>query len=118
MSQTLKLPDELYLKLAQGAEQRGVTIESLLTIVSEAIARERAPESAHNRSRRIESLLTQRRTDSLTQKQRAELEELIDADYREAIVRADRLIAARPKRRERPRQNHSNSPKPSKRSRA
>ncbi len=37
MSQTLTLPDELYVRLAKGAAQRGLTIESLLAFVSEIV---------------------------------------------------------------------------------
>ena len=34
---TLNIPDELYFRLAQGAADRGLSIESLLTFVSEAM---------------------------------------------------------------------------------
>src|SRR5713226_3752255 len=99
MSQTLTLPDDLYNKLAHGAEQRGLTIEALLAFVSEAVATpEHASERDQERSRRIEGLLAKHRAGPLAQEDRVELETLIDADYREAIARADRLIAARKKR--------------------
>ncbi len=100
MSQTLTLPDELYVKLAHGAEQRGLTIEALLAFISEAVVTpEHASERDQDRSRRIEGLLAKHRAGPLTPEDRAELEALIDADYREAIARADRLIEARKKRR-------------------
>jgi hypothetical protein len=100
MSQTLTLPDELYVKLARGAEQRGLTIEMLLAFVSEAVAtREHASDRDQKRGDRIEALLAKQRAGSLTQGDRAELEALIDADYRDAIARADRLIAGRKKQR-------------------
>jgi hypothetical protein len=55
--------------------------------------------SDQERTRRIEGLLSKHRAGPLTKEERAELEALVDADYREAIARADRLIAARKKRR-------------------
>ncbi len=99
MSQTLTLPDELYVKLARGADRRGLTIEALLAFISEAVTSENASERDQERSRRVEGLLAKHRAAPLTKEDRAELEALIDADYREAIARADRLIAARKKRR-------------------
>jgi hypothetical protein len=99
MSQTLTLPDELYVKLAHGAEQRGLTIEALLAFVSEAVVTPgHATERDQKRRRRIEGLLAKHRAGPLPQKDRAELGALIDADYREAIARADRLIAAKRRR--------------------
>jgi hypothetical protein len=100
MSQTLTLPDEIYVKLAHGAEQRGLTIEALLAFISEAVATpDHASERDQERNRRIEGLLAKYRAGPLTHEDRAELEALIDGDYRAAIARADRLIAARKKRR-------------------
>jgi hypothetical protein len=100
MSQTLTLPDELYVKLAHGAEQRGLTIEALLAFVSEAVvAPEHASKRDQKRSRRIEGLLAKHRAGRLSQEALADLEALIDMDYRQAIARADRLIGARKKRR-------------------
>jgi hypothetical protein len=95
MSQTLTLPDELFDKLARGAAQRGLTMEGLLAFVSELVVMPDQPsERDRQRSRRIERLLAKYRAGSLTEQDRADLDQLIDADYREAIARADRLIAA------------------------
>ena len=68
---------------------------------------ERPPENDRDRGRRIERLLAKYRAGRLTANDRAILDQLIDADYREAIVRADRLIAARVR----------SAPRPGKRSR-
>jgi hypothetical protein len=96
MSQTLNLPDGLYLKLAQGAADRGLTIESLLTFVSDMMVMpDRPTQSERARSRSIDRLLTRYGTGPLTEKDRAQLDQLIDADYHAASTRADRLIAAK-----------------------
>ena len=96
MSQTLTVPDELYLKLTRGAAERGLTVESLLAFVSELIVLpDRPTKRDRERIRRIERLLARYRSGPLTEKDRAELDELIDADYQQANARADRLIAAK-----------------------
>jgi hypothetical protein len=96
MSRSLTLPDELFDKLAQGASQRGLTIEALLAFVSELVRLpERPTERDHERSRHIERLLARYRAGPLTEQDRADLEHLIDADYQDAIARADRLIAVK-----------------------
>jgi hypothetical protein len=101
MSQTLTLPDELYVKLARGAAERGLTIESLLARVSELVT---SPESPTQRDRErsllIERLFAKYDEGALTDQDRAELDRLIDADYQEANVRADRLIQAKKSRHE------------------
>src|SRR5439155_367202 len=96
MSHNLTLPDELFDKLAQGAGQRGMTIGSLLAFVSEFVRLpEQRTERDQERSRRIERLLAKYRAGPLTEQDRVDLEHLIDADYQDAIARADRLIAAK-----------------------
>jgi hypothetical protein len=96
MSRSLTLPDELFNKLAQGAAQRGLSIEGLLDFVSELVIIPDEPsERDEERSRCIEDLLSKYRNGPLTEGDRAELARLIDADYQEAIARADRLIAAK-----------------------
>jgi hypothetical protein len=96
VSHTLSLPDELFNKLAQGAARRGLTVEGLLAFVSEVVAVPDRPTAAdERRSRRIERLLARYRAGRLTERDRADLDRLIDQDYREAIARADRLIAAK-----------------------
>jgi hypothetical protein len=93
MSQTLTLPNETYTKLSRGAAQRGLTVQSLLAFVSELVAPPKgAGEQDRKRSRRIERLLERYRAGSLTARDRAQLDALIDADYEQAIARADRLI--------------------------
>jgi hypothetical protein len=96
MSQSLTLPDELFNKLAHGAAQRDLTIEALLTVISDLVVRPDQP-TARDRERVqcIERLFARYRTGSLSAKDRAELDRLIDADYRDASARADRLIAAK-----------------------
>jgi hypothetical protein len=96
MSQTLTLPDELYVKLAQGAAERGLTIESLLARVSELVTSPTSPTQCdRERSLLIERLFAKYDEGGLTDQDRAELDRLIDVDYQEAKVRADRLIAAK-----------------------
>jgi hypothetical protein len=89
------LPDELVDKLARGAAQRGLTLETLLAFVSEWIAVPEHPTADdRERSRRIERLLAKYSAGSLKERDRAELDSLIDVDYQAATTRADRLIAA------------------------
>jgi hypothetical protein len=96
MSQSLTLPDELFNKLAHGAAQRGLTIEALLAFVSELVVLPDQPtQRDRERQRCIERLLAKYQAGPLTAKDRAELDRLIDADYQEAIARADRLIVAK-----------------------
>jgi hypothetical protein len=96
MSQNLILPDELFNKLAHGAARRGLTIEALLGFVSELVELpDRPTQRDRERQRRIERLLAKYKAGPLTAKDRTELNQLIDADYHEAIARADRLIAAK-----------------------
>jgi hypothetical protein len=96
MSQTLTLPDELYVKLAKGAAERGLTIESLLAFVSDLVLLPSRPtQRDRQRSHCIERLLSKYGEGGLTAQDRAELDRLIDADYGEASARADRLIAAK-----------------------
>ena len=93
MSRSLRLPDELFNKLAQGAAQRGLTIEALLGFVSELVATPDQPtERDRERSRGIERLLAKYRAGPLTHEDRADLDRLIDLDYREAVARADEEV--------------------------
>jgi hypothetical protein len=124
MSQSLTLPDELFDKLARGAAQRGLTMEALLAFVSDLVVMPDQPtERDRQRSRHIERLLAKYRAGSLTEQDRADLDQLIDADYQEAIARADRVIAAQEANADVPRtptataQQVRSSPKPAKRSR-
>jgi hypothetical protein len=95
MTRSLTLPDELFNKLANGAAQRGLTLEALLTFVSDLVALPNRPtERDLERGRCIERLLAKYRNGPLTDGDRADLDRLIDADYREAVARADRIIAA------------------------
>jgi len=99
MSQTLTLPGEVYRKLAQGAAERGMTIGSLLAVVSELVALpESATEADRRRSARIETLLQRSRAGRLGAGDRLELDRLIDTDYQAATARADRLIRAKERR--------------------
>ena len=96
MSQTLTLPDELYVKLAQGAAERGLTIESLLACVSDLVTPPKQPtQRDRERSLLIEQLFAKHSEGDLTDQDRAELWQLLDVDYQEANARADRLIPAK-----------------------
>src|SRR5258708_37595110 len=96
MSRSTTVADELFDKLAQGASQRGMTIESLLAFVSELAPLQKRPtERDQERRRNIERLLAKYRAGPLTVQDRADLDHLIDADYQDAIARADQLIAAK-----------------------
>jgi hypothetical protein len=96
MHQILSLPGDVYRKLAKGAARRGMTVESLLAAVSELVA---LPEQVDDRDRRravrIEKLLDRSRSGKLSSNDGTELDQLIDADYRAANERADRLIKAK-----------------------
>src|SRR5580765_8076250 len=81
MSRSLTLPDELFNKLAQGAAQRGLTVEALLAFVSELVLMPDQPtERDRERSRRVERLLAKYRAGPLTEQDRADLDRLIDVD--------------------------------------
>lgn len=96
MSQTLTLSDELYVRLAKGAAERGLTIESLLAFVSDLVLLPSRPtERDRQRGDCIERLFEKYRAGGLTEQDRAELDRLIDVDYQEANAHADRLIAAK-----------------------
>jgi hypothetical protein len=96
MSQSLALPDELFNKLAHGAAQRGLTIEELLTFVSDLVVLPDPPTAQdRQRQRRIGRLLAKYQAGPLTARDRAVVDRMIDADYQEANARADRLFAAR-----------------------
>jgi hypothetical protein len=99
MTQTLELPCDVYRKLAQGAAERGMTIESLLTVVSELVILPEQPKQ-HDRQRckRIDKLLDQFREGPLDAKARAELDRLIEGDYQAANARADQVISAKQRR--------------------
>ena len=92
MSQTLTLPGDIYSKLAQGAAERGMTIESLLAFVSDlVVVPDRPTEQDQQRVDRMDRLLDRYRTGKLSAEDGAELNQLIAADYQAANVRADRL---------------------------
>jgi hypothetical protein len=76
-----------------------MTIQSLLTVVSELVVLPEQP-TQHDRQRckRIDKLLDQVREGSLHAKVHAELEQLIEGDYQAANVRADQLIRAKHRR--------------------
>jgi hypothetical protein len=96
MNQTLQLPGEVYRKLAQGAAERGMTIDALLAAVSELVVLPAQPtEQDRQRSERIDKLLDRFRSGHLNPDDRAELDQLIDADYQSANARADLLIGAK-----------------------
>jgi hypothetical protein len=96
MTQTVTLPGDVYRKLAQGAAERGMTVESLLTVVSNlmVLPTEPTPDD-RNRAKRIEALLARYQAGKLTPDDRILLDQLIDADYQTANARADRLIDAK-----------------------
>jgi hypothetical protein len=99
MTQTLSLSVELYRKLAQGAAERGMTIESLLAVVSNLVAVPSGPTPQdRRRSRRIETLLERSRNGKLTVEDRRDLDALIEADYQAATALADELIRAKQRR--------------------
>jgi hypothetical protein len=80
----------------EGAAQWGLALEALLAFISELVARPEQPTVRdQQRSRPIERLLARYRPGSLMEEDRAEMNRLIDTDYREAIARADRLIKAK-----------------------
>ena len=107
MAATLTLPTGVYRKLADGASERGMTIESLLAVVSELVAPD---QRAQPKGRAIEQLLERFRDGELTTDDRDKLNELIHVDYQEAIARADQLIDAKMQR-----ENGHSSPRKAKR---
>jgi len=99
ITQAVELPAEVYRKLAQGAAERGMTIESLLTVVSELVALlEQPTELDRQRCKRIDKLLDLVRDGTLDAKVRTELDQLIESDYHAANARADQLISAKQRR--------------------
>ena len=99
MTQTLKLSGEVYRKLVQGAAERGMTIESLLTVFSDLVVLPDQPTDAdRRRSRAIENLLDRLRAGQLNADDRGELDALIETDYQAANARADGLIRAKQRR--------------------
>ena len=99
MTQTLTLSGKVYRKLLLGAAERGMTIESLLTIFSDLVILPDQPsEGDRARSRRIDSLLDRFRAGQLNAEDRRNLDALIDADYQAANARADSLIGAKQRR--------------------
>ena len=96
VTQTITLPTEVHRKLAQGAAERGMTIESLLTAVSEVVATsDIATEVDRQRHERIEKLLDHFRSGQIDAGDRRELDDLIQADYRSAIARAEGVIKSK-----------------------
>ena len=99
MTETLSLPSDVYRKLAQGATERGMTIESLLRADSElVVVPDRPTEQERQRSDRLDKLLDRFRAGQLKAEDRQELDQLIGEDYRAANARADKLIAAKKRR--------------------
>ena len=99
MTETLALPSEGYRKLAQGAAERGMTVEALLQAFSElVVAPGRPTKRDRQRTERIDDLLDRFRAGQLKAADRQELDQLIGDDYRAANARADRLIAAKGRR--------------------
>jgi hypothetical protein len=95
MTRTVTLPGDVYRKLAHGAAERGMTIESLLTAVSALVDIPDQPtERDRQRADRIETLFNRIRSGNLNAGDRDELDQLIGADYRSANERADTLIGA------------------------
>ena len=85
MRQTLTLPGEVYRKLAKGAAEREMTVESLLTVVSDLVVVPDQPTKLdRQRSQRIEKLLDRFRAGPLTADDRADLDRLIALDYQQA----------------------------------
>lgn len=99
MDQTLTLSGEVYERLARGAAEHGMTVESLLGCVSRLIV---SPADASKRDRlRSESiarLLDRFRAEALRPADHVELSQLIDDDYDAAIARADERIRAKKSR--------------------
>jgi hypothetical protein len=99
MTRTLTLSSEVYRKFAQGAAERGMTIESLLAAVSDLLVLPDMPsEVERQRQRRIESLLNSARKGQLVANDRVKLDALIAADYESENARADALIRAKDRR--------------------
>src|ERR1043165_3946386 len=96
MSHQLTLPDELYSKLAQGAAQRGLSVESLLGVFSELVAVPRPGNAAdRKRSATITRLMEKFCAGPLTRQDRAELDRLIGEDYSSANSNPDKIMAAK-----------------------
>jgi hypothetical protein len=96
MSQSLTLPGQVCRKLAQGAAERGMTVETLLTALSELVVLPVKPTAEdRQRSERIEALLDRFRAAKLMGQDPRTLDQLIDADYQAANTRADRLVRAK-----------------------
>jgi hypothetical protein len=97
MDQTLTLSGEVYERLARGAAEHGMTVESLLACVSRLIV---SPADASKRDRlRSESiarLLDRFRAGALNSADHVQLGQLIDDDA--AIARADERIRAKKSR--------------------
>ena len=99
MTQTLTLPGQVYRKLAQGAAERAMTVETLLAAISELVVLPDQPtDEDRQRSKRIENLLHRFRAGQVTAHDRRELDQLIDADYQAANARADELIRSKERR--------------------
>lgn len=95
MSQTLILPDDIYQKLTQSANRRGLTVEAWLELVTDAAQGPPADQRDRRRGRAIERLLERCRAGTAKDKDRSELDRLIDEEYRTAIERADARIATK-----------------------
>ena len=95
MARTLILKNELYNQLARGAAVRGVTVETLLERMAQAVDSRQSAQD-RTRSRHIERLLAKYQDGPLNDAERAKLDRLIDEDYQVAVERADRHIEAKP----------------------
>ena len=96
MSRTLVLKNDLYDQLARGAAIRGLSVETFLERVAQAVGSSSSQTAQdRTRSRRIERLLAKYQEGPLSDAERAELDRLIDDDYQVAVERADRRIEAK-----------------------
>jgi hypothetical protein len=96
MSQTLVLSDDVFERLARAATARGMTVRSLLRVVSNVVVpRIPATERDRRRGEKIERLFEKFREAPLDEAERAELNRLIDEEYQVAMERADSRIPAK-----------------------
>ena len=108
MSRTLVLKNDLYDQLARGAAIRGLSVETFLERVAQAVGSSGSQTAQdRTRSRRIERLLAKSQDGPLSDAERAELDRLIDEDYQVAVERADRRVEAQLRETSRVRLNSS-----------
>ena len=108
MSRTLILKKDLYDQLVRGAATRGLTVETFLERVVQAVGSSVSQTAQdRTRSRRIERLLAKYQEGPLSDHERTELDRLIDEDYQAAVKRADRRIDTKLRETSRGRSNSS-----------